>query len=160
MKQIFAKVCLICSVTTSLCSAQLVTTDGNLKYFAMPGSTQPNEIFKLFVPSYATEIACQGYFAKMDDETFAKAKHQAKMLAAIAKEREQQVIEINQEALKSKEVDTLKSAEKELTAASHKIAEEMYKQASAQQQPAGAGASSGPKKDDTVDAEYKVEDDK
>ena len=67
------------------------------------------------------------------------------------------------EALKSSDVETLKSAEKELTSASHKIAEEMYKQASAKTQGSSNKQSSDGKaesKEDVVDAEYKVEDDK
>lgn len=65
------------------------------------------------------------------------------------------------EALKSEDSAVLKKAEEELTAVSHKIAEEMYKQASAKA--GAAGAEAGPKaggKEDVVDAEYKVEDDK
>ncbi len=70
------------------------------------------------------------------------------------------------EALSSQDVSAIKKAEEELMSASHKIAEEMYKQASAKAQaqggpkgPADAGAQ-GEKKDDVQDAEYKVEDEK
>jgi molecular chaperone DnaK len=74
------------------------------------------------------------------------------------------------EALKSQDVSVIKKAEEELTAASHKLAEELYKQTSsakAQGAGASAGASdkqgsqkSSDKKEDVMDAEYKVEDDK
>ena len=67
------------------------------------------------------------------------------------------------EALKSDQIETLKTAEKELTSASHKIAEEMYKQASAKAQgPGGQKPADGSSeaKEEAVDAEYKVEDDK
>ena len=59
-------------------------------------------------------------------------------------------------------MDALKNAEKELTTASHKIAEEMYKQASAKAQNSSGKPDdkSDSKKEDVVDAEYKVEDDK
>lgn len=76
------------------------------------------------------------------------------------------------EAIKSKNVDTVKKEMEALTQVSHKFAEEMYK-AAAQKQQAGAGA--GPqkqegekgskeetpkgKKDDVIDAEYTAEDD-
>ena len=69
------------------------------------------------------------------------------------------------EALNSGDAETIRKAQEELTQASHKIAEEVYKNASAKAQGAGAapsgegdGAKAG--KDDAVDAEYKVEDDK
>ena len=68
------------------------------------------------------------------------------------------------EALKGSDADAIKQANTELTSASHKIAEEMYKKASAEQQSAGPGAGheeNGPKaKEDVQDAEYKVEDEK
>ncbi len=69
------------------------------------------------------------------------------------------------EALNSGDAETIRKAQEELTQASHKIAEEVYKNASAKAQGAGAapsgegdGAKAG--KEDVVDAEYKVEDDK
>ncbi|MCG3175545.1 MAG: Chaperone protein DnaK [Candidatus Omnitrophica bacterium] len=63
------------------------------------------------------------------------------------------------EALKSEDTAVLQKAEQELTAASYKIAEEMYKKSGAG--PAeGAAAGAQTKKEDVVDAEYKVEDDK
>ena len=70
------------------------------------------------------------------------------------------------EALNSNDAAQMKKAEEELTAASHKIAEEIYKKTSAQGQAAGAGKkngeanTNGQNKEDVVDAEYKVEDDK
>ncbi len=79
------------------------------------------------------------------------------------KKKVEEAIGKAKEALKSNEPDTLKSAEKELTTASHKVAEEMYKQASAKAQNSEAGkkfAGQSGSKEDVVDAEYKVEDDK
>ena len=67
------------------------------------------------------------------------------------------------EALKKEDAEALKKAEEELTQASHKIAEEMYKQASSKAQGSGSAQEEKPsekKNDDAVDAEYKVEDDK
>jgi len=66
------------------------------------------------------------------------------------------------EALTGKDLEPIKKAEEELTTASHKIAEELYKKTSAS---AKGGSASGGKpasggKDDVEDAEYKVEDDK
>ena len=64
-------------------------------------------------------------------------------------------------ALTSEDVSVLKKAEEDLNAVSHKIAEEMYKQASAK---AGAGKADGGAsagaKEDVQDAEYKVDEDK
>ncbi len=67
--------------------------------------------------------------------------------------------------LEGQDIDAIKKAMENLAQASYKIAEEMYKQASAQQQP---GETQTPKqeekheerKEDVVDAEYKVEDEK
>ena len=75
------------------------------------------------------------------------------------------------ESLDSKDSEAIKKAETELTAASHKMAEEMYKHAGAKSQSAGSqpGGKSGASGDgdksasggeDVMDAEYKVEDDK
>jgi molecular chaperone DnaK len=76
------------------------------------------------------------------------------------------------EALKGKDADKIRQSLEELTKASHKLAEEVYKKTG--QQKSGAGSSSGSarqegretegpqepkKKDDVIDAEYKVEDD-
>ncbi len=67
------------------------------------------------------------------------------------------------EALTGRDLETIKKAEKELTTASHKIAEELYKKTASKSQEAGnaSGAKSASgEKDDVQDAEYKVEDDK
>ena len=78
-------------------------------------------------------------------------------------------------AIKDKNIDRIKRASEDLTKASHKLAEEIYKQAAAKQQQqqgqaqaAGGGAketSEEPKAEkkkdeDIIDAEYKEEDDK
>ncbi len=63
------------------------------------------------------------------------------------------------EVLTSSDLAVLKKAEEELTAASHKIAEEMYKKTSSKGTNGGASAE-GVKEEAPVDAEYKVEDDK
>ena len=64
------------------------------------------------------------------------------------------------EALNSTDASVIKKAEEELTAASHKIAEEMYKQASAKTAQDASSNKEGEKKEEAVDAEYKVEDEK
>jgi len=69
------------------------------------------------------------------------------------------------EALTGKDLEPIKKAEEELTTASHKIAEELYKKTASKSQGAAAGDKSDGKsassaKDDVEDAEYKVEDDK
>jgi molecular chaperone DnaK len=66
------------------------------------------------------------------------------------------------EALASNDSAAIKKAEEELMQASHKIAEEMYKKSSAQgaQAQGTEGAPAGAGKEDVVDAEFKVEDDK
>ncbi len=77
------------------------------------------------------------------------------------REKVQKALGAAKEALSSKDAAVLKKAEEELTQASHKMAEEMYKQAAAKGKAEGEGAkSAGEKKEDVVDAEYKVEDDK
>ncbi|MDD5653472.1 MAG: Hsp70 family protein, partial [Candidatus Omnitrophica bacterium] len=77
-------------------------------------------------------------------------------------------------AIKDKNVERIKKGMEDLTKASHKLAEEVYKQAAAKQQQAQQGAAGpGPKpeqasdepkeekkKDDVIDAEFKEEDDK
>jgi len=66
--------------------------------------------------------------------------------------------------LEGKDVEAIKKAMEELTTASYKIAEEMYKQAQTQQaqqqaqQPQPEKEKHEEKKEDVVDAEYKVED--
>jgi molecular chaperone DnaK len=78
------------------------------------------------------------------------------------------------QAIKDRNVDRIKKAMEDLTKASHKLAEEIYKQAAAKQQQAQAGK--GPKEqekseepkakeekkkeEDIIDAEFKEEDDK
>ncbi len=66
-------------------------------------------------------------------------------------------------ALSSEDVQRLRGAEEELTRASHKIAEQLYQHQTAGAGPKktdGDGSQAGGKKEDVVDAEYKVEDDK
>jgi len=83
-------------------------------------------------------------------------------------------------AVKDKNVDRIKRAMEDLTKASHKLAEEIYKQAASKQQQGqarpreettteeseekksakGGSASGGKKDEDIIDAEYKEEDDK
>jgi molecular chaperone DnaK len=76
-------------------------------------------------------------------------------------------------AIKEKNVDRIKKGMEDLTKASHKLAEEVYKQAAGKQQGAGpqpgpgaadssdgkgtAGAASGKKDDDVIDAEFREE---
>jgi len=75
-------------------------------------------------------------------------------------------------AIKDKNIDRVKKGMEDLTKASHKLAEEVYKQANAKQQrgPQGTQAGQGPaeseepkeekkKDEDIIDAEYKEEDD-
>ncbi|MEI8012248.1 MAG: molecular chaperone DnaK [Candidatus Omnitrophota bacterium] len=83
-------------------------------------------------------------------------------------------LETLKQAVKDKAPDRIKSATESLTKASHKLAEEMYKATAAAQQGA-AGAQPGPDagsaqepksekpsagKDDVIDADFKVQDDK
>ncbi|MDP2905931.1 MAG: Hsp70 family protein, partial [Candidatus Omnitrophota bacterium] len=75
-------------------------------------------------------------------------------------------------AIKEKNIERIKKGMEDLTRASHKLAEEIYKQANAAKQQQGqpqqgqdsAGAQEAPqqetKKDDVIDAEFKEEDDK
>jgi molecular chaperone DnaK len=82
-------------------------------------------------------------------------------VSADDKKKVEEALTKAKEALKSPDVAALKKAEEELTAASYKIAEEMYKQSASKAQAGGAapGGKSGGK-EDVMDAEYKVEDDK
>ncbi len=73
------------------------------------------------------------------------------------------------QAIKDKNVERIKKGMEELTKSAHKLAEEIYKQASAKQQAGAKGAEAdGPKaespeeskKEDVIDAEFKEEDDK
>ena len=66
-------------------------------------------------------------------------------------------------ALGAQEIESIKKAEDALTAASHKIAEEMYKKSSAKDGAShdgqdGAGQKKNSAEEQPVDAEYKVED--
>jgi len=91
---------------------------------------------------YSVEKSLKDVAEKVSDEEKKKVEE------ALAKAKE---------VLPSTDIAVLKKAEEELTAASHKIAEEMYKKSG----PKAEGATAGAKKDDEpVDAEYKVEDDK
>ncbi|MBU1726708.1 MAG: molecular chaperone DnaK [Candidatus Omnitrophica bacterium] len=79
-------------------------------------------------------------------------------------------------AIKDKNEDRIKKGMEDLTKASHKLAEEVYKQAAAKQQQGQAGAAKGPeatseepkqekgpekgKDEEIIDAEFKEEDDK
>ncbi|MBI2094666.1 MAG: molecular chaperone DnaK [Candidatus Omnitrophica bacterium] len=82
-------------------------------------------------------------------------------VSAEEKKKVEEAIAAAKEALDSSDPATIKKAEENLTAASHKIAEEMYKNAASKAQPSGPQAEGGQdKKEDVVDAEYKVEDDK
>jgi molecular chaperone DnaK len=90
-------------------------------------------------------------------------KELGEKVSADDKKKVEEALSKAKDALKSEDVSTLQKAQEELTTASYKIAEEMYKQAGAKQ---GAGAERskedhGKKSgEDVVDAEYKVEDDK
>jgi molecular chaperone DnaK len=86
------------------------------------------------------------------------------------KENIQKKLDGLKEAIKGKDIDRIKKAMEDLTSASHKLAEEVYKQAGARQQ--GPKAEGGKQKaeeeepkekkkgEDIIDAEYKAEDDK
>ena len=88
-------------------------------------------------------------------------------ISAQEKEAIEKKLKEAKEAIKSKDIEKIKKVSEELAKASHKLAEEVYKEAQKKQQ---AGAQQGPapggtkeaadkqKKDDVVDAEYKVED--
>jgi len=95
-------------------------------------------------------------------------------VSASEKEAIQKKLDSLREALKAKNVDTIKKAMEELTQASHKLAEEIYKASAAKQQaqqqsagpqPQGDGTQQQkeepqdkPKKEDVIDAEYRAED--
>lgn len=101
---------------------------------------------------YSTQNALKEYGDKVSDEDKKKIEN------AIAKCKE---------ALEKKDVDDVKKAMEEVTSASHKMAEEMYKEAAQkaqQQQQQQTHTETGHqeteeqgKKEDVVDAEYKVE---
>ncbi|MCX5700281.1 MAG: molecular chaperone DnaK [Candidatus Omnitrophica bacterium] len=114
---------------------------------------------------YATEKSLKDYGDKVSQEERANIEAKANDLKA---------------AIKDKHVERIKKGMEDLTKAAHKLAEEIYKQASAKQQQSqasqgGAGSQhanpgpneegaspSGPetKAEDIIDAEYKEEDDK
>src|SRR3989339_661326 len=97
-------------------------------------------------------------------------------IAASEKEGTQKKVDDLKDAIKDKDVDKIKKKMEELTAASHKLAEEVYKQAAAKQQgqkpeekaqgssERGQKTEKEPKEkqkdEDIIDAEYKAEDDK
>ncbi len=76
------------------------------------------------------------------------------------REKVQKALATAKDALATEDVEKIRAAEKELTEASHKLAEELYK-SKAGAQPDGAQADgTGEKKEDVQEAEYKVEEDK
>ena len=92
-------------------------------------------------------------------------------VSAADKENIQKNLDALKEALKGTDIEKIKKATEDLQKASHKLAEEIYKQTAAKQQQAGAGPQAqGPqqqapggekpegKKEDIIDADYKVED--
>ncbi|MBI3251740.1 MAG: molecular chaperone DnaK [Candidatus Omnitrophica bacterium] len=86
-------------------------------------------------------------------------------LAADEKKKVEEALAKAKDALKSEAVDEIKKAEEELIAASHKVAEEIYREARAKSGAGNASAEpkpggSAPGGEDVTDAEYKVEDDK
>jgi len=107
---------------------------------------------------YATEKSLKDYGDKV---------------SAGEKETIQKKVEELKEAVKDKNIDRIKRGMEELSQASHKLAEEIYKASAAKQQSQGAGAGAQPKadaegpdngaqekppKDDVIDAEYRAED--
>ncbi|TAN61348.1 molecular chaperone DnaK [bacterium] len=92
-------------------------------------------------------------------------------ISASDKENIQKKLDDLKEAIKGKDIDVIKKKMEDLTSASHKLAEEVYKQAGAKQQGKKA-ESEGPKaeegeepkdkkkEEDIIDAEYKAEDEK
>jgi molecular chaperone DnaK len=92
-------------------------------------------------------------------------------ISASDKENIQKKLDDLKEAAKGKDIDVIKKKMEDLTSASHKLAEEVYKQAGAKQQGKKAEGK-GPnaegeeepkdkkKEEDIIDAEYKAEDDK
>ncbi|PIS33979.1 MAG: molecular chaperone DnaK [Candidatus Omnitrophica bacterium CG08_land_8_20_14_0_20_41_16] len=114
---------------------------------------------------YATEKSLKDYGEKVSSAERADIEAKSNDLKA---------------AIKDKNVDRIKKGMDELARASHKLAEEIYKQAAAKQQQsqqktetkeekpeepskeksAEGGSASGGKKEDVIDAEFKEEDDK
>ena len=90
-------------------------------------------------------------------------------VSAPDKENIQKKIDALKEAIKSKDIDKIKKGMEELTSASHKLAEEIYKQSAAKQQGQKTAEPREDKKEeepkenkkkdeDIIDAEYKAED--
>ncbi|MBD3426379.1 MAG: molecular chaperone DnaK [Candidatus Omnitrophica bacterium] len=101
---------------------------------------------------YSTEKAVKDYGEKVSDDE---------------KKKIQDAVEAAKKALEGEDIDAMKKAQEDLQKASHKLSEEIYKeaQAKAQQQQAGAGQEAQPgaeqkKEEDVVDADYKVDEDK
>lgn len=101
---------------------------------------------------YATEKALKDYGDKVTDDE---------------KKKINEAVEKAKKSLESENIDEIKQAQEEVQKASHKLSEEMYKQAQSQQQQAG-GPQGGPEQaggekkgeEDVVDADYKVDEDK
>jgi len=97
---------------------------------------------------YATEKAVKEYGGKVSDGE---------------KKKITEAVEEAKKALESDSVDEIKKAQEKLQKASHKLSEEMYKEAQAKAQAGeqGGTAQGGEeKKEDVVDADYKVDEDK
>ncbi len=103
---------------------------------------------------YATEKALKDYGDKVSDDE---------------KKSISEAVDKAKKALEGENADEMKKMQEELQKASHKLSEEMYKQAQAGQQAGGAGpeAQQGPQEEqgtkseeDVVDADYKVDDEK
>ncbi|MFH1879103.1 MAG: molecular chaperone DnaK [Candidatus Omnitrophota bacterium] len=104
---------------------------------------------------YATEKAVKDYGDKVTENE---------------KKDINEAVDKAREALKSDDVEKMKKAQEELQKASHKLSEEIYKDAQAKAQQAGgpgqdagaegSGASGKKAEEDVVDADYKVDDEK
>jgi len=105
---------------------------------------------------YATEKSLKDYGDKVSQAERAEIESSANDL---------------KQAIKDKNIERIKKGMEELTKASHKLAEAIYKQANAKQQAGAQGAQAGEaqpadeepkdsKKEDVIDAEFKEEDDK
>ena len=100
---------------------------------------------------YATEKAVKDYGDKVTDDE---------------KKNITEAVEAAKKALESEDTSLVKKAQEDLQKASHKLSEEMYKEAQAKAQQQGAqgaeGAQEAEKKEEenVVDADYEVDDDK
>ena len=105
---------------------------------------------------YATEKALKDFGGKISDEE---------------KKKVEEAVNSSKEALKSDDAEKIKKAMEDLQKASHKLSEEVYKdaqskaqaggdQAGPQQQAGGAEGEGGKKEEDVVDADFKVDDEK